>query len=140
MTVRTIKLPSGETIPALGQGTWGMAEDPRRRDDEIAALRLGLDLGLRVIDTAETYADGAAEELVGEAIKGRRDDVFLVTKVLPENANEADTVFACESSLRRLGTDHIDLYLLHWQGPAPLAETVTAFAELVAEGKIRHWG
>jgi diketogulonate reductase-like aldo/keto reductase len=140
MSVRMIKLPSGEAIPALGQGTWGMAEDARRRDDEVAALRLGLDLGLRVIDTAETYANGAAEELVGEAIAGRRDEVFLVTKVLPSNANQRDTVFACEQSLARLGTDHLDLYLLHWRGAASLAETVTALAELVAEGKIRYWG
>ena len=140
MSIRTVKLPSGEAIPVLGQGTWGMAEDPRRRQDEIAALRLGLDLGLRVIDTAETYAEGAAEELVGEAIAGHRDEVFLVTKVLPENANRVDTFTACERSLHRLGTDYIDLYLLHWRGRAALPETVTAFAELVADGKIRYWG
>jgi diketogulonate reductase-like aldo/keto reductase len=140
MSIRTVKLPSGEAIPVLGQGTWGLAEDPRRRDDEIAALRLGLELGLSVIDTAEMYANGDAEELVGQAIAGRRDEVFLVTKVLPSNANRMDTVAACERSLRRLGTDHIDLYLLHWRDRTPLYETVAAFAELVAAGKIRYWG
>lgn len=140
MSIRTIKLPSGEAIAALGQGTWGLAEDPRRRRDEVDALRLGLDIGLTVIDTAESYADGGAEELVGEAIAGRRDEVFLITKVAPTNANHIDTIAACDRSLHRLGTDRIDLYLLHWRGDTPLHETVTAFAELVAEGKIRYWG
>jgi diketogulonate reductase-like aldo/keto reductase len=140
MSIRTIKLPSGEAIPVVGQGTWGMAENPQRREEELAALRLGLDLGLSVIDTAETYAGGAAEELVGEAIAGRRDEVFLTTKVAPANANHIDTINACDHSLRRLGTDRIDLYLLHWRGRTPLHETVTAFAELVADGKIRYWG
>lgn len=138
--IRTIKLPSGEAIPVLGQGTWGMAEDVRHRDDEIAALRLGLDLGMTLIDTAEMYADGAAEELVGEAIAGRRDEVFLVSKVLPEHATRGGTVTACEGSLMRLGTDHIDLYLLHWRGIVPLRETLSAFADLARVGKIRHWG
>jgi diketogulonate reductase-like aldo/keto reductase len=140
MPMRTIKLPSGEAVPALAQGTWGMAEDPGRRSEEIAALRLGLDLGLTVVDTAESYAGGAAEELVGEAIAGRRDEVFVITKVSPPNANHIDTIAACERSLHRLGTDRIDLYLLHWRGETSLSETVTALAELVADGKIRYWG
>jgi diketogulonate reductase-like aldo/keto reductase len=137
---RTVTLPSGEAIPVLGLGTWGMAEDVRRRDDEIAALRLGLDVGMTMIDTAEMYADGAAETLVGEAIIGRRDEVFLIDKVLPTNATLTGTIAACERSLRRLQTDRIDLYLLHWRGPVPLEETITAFTTLVSEGRIRHWG
>ncbi len=124
----------------LGLGTWHMAEDARRRDDELTALRLGLDLGLAVVDTAEMYGDGDAETLVGEAIHGRRDDVFLVSKVLPSNAEADATVRACEGSLRRLGTDRLDLYLLHWLGPTPLEETLDGFATLVDQGKIRHWG
>ncbi|GHO76513.1 hypothetical protein KSD_42840 [Ktedonobacter sp. SOSP1-85] len=140
VAMRTIKLPSGEAIPVLGQGTWGMAEDARHRDDEIAALRLGLDLGMILIDTAEMYADGAAEELVGEAIAGRRDEVFLVSKVLPEHATRGGTIAACEGSLMRLGTDRIDLYLLHWRGLVPLRETLGALADLARVGKIRHWG
>lgn len=124
----------------LGLGTWHMAEDARRRDDELGALRLGLDLGMTLVDTAEMYGDGDAEELVGEAIRGRRDEVFLVSKVLPSNARAGDTVRACEASLRRLGTDRLDLYLLHWRGPTALDETLEGFAELVDAGKIRHWG
>jgi diketogulonate reductase-like aldo/keto reductase len=138
--IRTIELPSGEAIPVLGQGTWQMAEDARRRKDEVAALRLGLDLGLTLIDTAEMYGDGAAEQLVGEAIAGRRDEVFLVSKVLPSNATRRGTVAACERSLRRLGTERLDLYLLHWRGPAPLEETLGAFEALVRAGKVRYWG
>jgi diketogulonate reductase-like aldo/keto reductase len=138
--MRTTKLPSGEAIPVLGQGTWHMAEEPRRRADEIAALRCGLDLGMTLIDTAEMYADGAAEQLVGEAIAGRRDEVFLVSKVLPHNATSRGTIAACERSLRRLGTDRLDLYLLHWRGQVPLAETLEAFVALTRTGKIRHWG
>jgi diketogulonate reductase-like aldo/keto reductase len=138
--MRTISLPSGESIPALGQGTWYLGDDPRRRDREIAALRLGLDLGMTVIDTAEMYGDGAAEELVGEAIAGRRDEVFLVSKVLPSHADSRGTVAACEGSLRRLGTDQLDLYLLHWRGRFPLEETLAGFAQLMAAGKIRYWG
>ena len=138
--VRTIVLPLGERIPALGLGTWFMAEDPTRRETERAALEFGLDVGLTLIDTAEMYADGAAEELVGEVIAGRRDEVFLVSKVLPTNASHAGTIAACEGSLRRLGTDRIDLYLLHWRGSTPLEETVEAFHELVEAGKIRYWG
>jgi diketogulonate reductase-like aldo/keto reductase len=138
--LRTAELPSGETVPILGQGTWHMAEDPRRRKDEITALRAGIDLGLTLIDTAEMYADGEAEVLVGEAIGGRRGEVFLVSKVLPQNATERGTVAACERSLSRLGTNYLDLYLLHWRGSVPLKATLEAFAVLIAAGKIRHWG
>lgn len=138
--VRTIALPSGEEIPALGQGTWHIGEDARRRHEEIAALRLGLDLGMSMIDTAEMYGDGASEELVGEAIAGRRDEVFLVSKVLPSHATRRGTIIACERSLRRLGTDRLDLYLLHWRGPTPLEETLEAFDALVRTGRIRTWG
>jgi diketogulonate reductase-like aldo/keto reductase len=117
-----------------------MAEDPRRRKDEIGALRIGFDLGMTLVDTAEMYADGGAEALVGEATAGRRDELFLVSKVLPENATTAGTVAACEHSLRRLRTDRLDLYLLHWRGNEPLEETLDAFAALIDAGKIRHWG
>jgi len=138
--IRTTTLPSGEAVQVLGQGTWKMGEDNRRRADEVRALRLGLDLGMTLIDTAEMYASGGAEEVVAEAIAGRRDGVFLVSKVLPSNASRAGVKRACENSLRRLATDRIDLYLLHWPGSVPLAETVEAFEALKAEGKIRHWG
>jgi diketogulonate reductase-like aldo/keto reductase len=121
-------------------GTWHMAEDPRRRKDEVAALRLGMDLGMNLIDTAEMYAAGRAEELVADAIAGRRDEVFLVSKVLPSHASRRDTAQACAGSLRRLRTDHLDLYLLHWRGNVPLVETVEAFDRLVNEGRIRSWG
>jgi len=138
--VRTTQLPSGEEVPVLGQGTWHMAEAPHRRADEIAALRLGLDLGMTLIDTAEMYGDGASEKLVGEAIGGRRDEVFLVSKVLPHHATANGTIAACEQSLRRLRTDHIDLYLLHWRGPHSLAGTLIGFNTLIHDGKIRYWG
>lgn len=138
--VRTITLPSGAAVPVLGQGTWRMAEDPRLRAREIAALRSGLDLGLTLIDTAEMYADGAAEELVGEAIAGRRKEVFLVSKVLPNHATRSGTIAACERSLRRLATDRLDLYLLHWRETVPLEETLAGFDSLVHSGKIRYWG
>jgi diketogulonate reductase-like aldo/keto reductase len=138
--MRTVTLPSGQAMPVLGQGTWGMAEDPRRRGDEVAALRLGVELGMTLIDTAEMYADGGAEILVGEAIAGQRDRVFLASKVLPNNASRTGAVQACERSLHRLGTDHLDLYLLHWRGPVPLDETVEAFTTLAERGMIRHWG
>ncbi len=117
-----------------------MAEDARRREDELRALRLGLDLGMTLVDTAEMYGDGDAEELVGDAIRGRRDEVFLVSKVLAGNAGAAATVRACEASLERLGTDRLDLYLLHWRGSTPLGETLDGFATLVDQGKVRHWG
>ena len=139
-TVRTLKLPSGETVPVLGQGTWKMGEDRRRRADEVAALKLGLDLGITLIDTAEMYASGGAEEVVAQAIAGRRAEVFVVSKVLPSNASRAGVQRACENSLKRLRTDRIDLYLLHWPGSVPLAETVEAFEALRRAGKIRHWG
>ncbi|MFD2056225.1 aldo/keto reductase [Mesorhizobium calcicola] len=139
-TVRTTTLPSGETIPVLGQGTWKMGEDSRRRTDEVNALKLGLDLGITLIDTAEMYASGGAEAVVAEAIAGRRDETFLVSKVLPSNASRAGVLRACDNSLKRLATDRIDLYLLHWPGSVPLAETVAAFEALKKAGKIRHWG
>ncbi|RUW62669.1 aldo/keto reductase [Mesorhizobium sp. M7A.F.Ca.US.008.03.1.1] len=139
-TIRTTKLPSGETVQVLGQGTWKMGEDSRRRADEVNALKLGLDLGITLIDTAEMYASGGAEEVVAEAIAGRRDETFLVSKVLPSNASRAGVQRACENSLKRLRTDRIDLYLLHWPGSMPLVETVTAFEALKKAGKIRHWG
>ena len=138
--MRTVKLLSGERIPVLGQGTWHLAEVAARRDTEILALRRGLDLGMTVIDTAEMYADGEAEKLVREAIAGRRDEVFLVSKVLPHHATARGTVAACEGSLRRLGTDRIDLYLLHWRGRVPLADTIEAFGGLQQAGLIRYWG
>lgn len=133
-------MPSGELVPALGQGTWGMGENRERRAQEIACLRAGLDQGLRLIDTAEMYGDGATEQLVGEAIAGRRDEVFLVSKVYPHNASSRAMHKACADSLRRLRTDRIDLYLLHWAGAVPLADTVEAFGRLQLAGMIRHWG
>ncbi|MFE9025583.1 aldo/keto reductase [Streptomyces iakyrus] len=139
-SARTITLPAGEEIAALGQGTWYLAEDPARREHEIAALRLGVDLGMTVVDTAEMYGDGAAEELVGEALRGRREEVFLVSKVLPGHADRKGTVAACEGSLRRLGTEQLDLYLLHWRGRWPLEETLAGFTDLVEAEKIRYWG
>jgi diketogulonate reductase-like aldo/keto reductase len=132
--------PSGDAVPALGLGTWRMGEVAQQRSDEIAALRLGVELGMTVIDTAEMYGDGATEELVGEAIEGHREDVFLVSKVLPSHAKRAQTVAACAASLERLGTDYLDLYLLHWREDTPLRETVDAFTQLVEEGKVRRWG
>ena len=138
--VRTLRLSSGNSIPVLGQGTWRMGEDPSRRRIEIDALSLGLDLGMTLIDTAEMYGDGGAEELVGEAIAGRRSEVFLVSKVYPHNATRRGAVEACERSLRRLKTDYLDIYLLHWRGAAPLAETLEAFQLLKQNGKIRDYG
>lgn len=140
MPVKTTTMPCGETLPVLGQGTWRMGEDARRRTDEVNALKLGLDLGVTLIDTAEMYGDGGAEEVVADAIAGRRDEVFLVSKVLPSNASRSGVPLACERSLGRLRTDRIDLYLLHWRGRVPLAETVGALEELRVAGKIRHWG
>jgi diketogulonate reductase-like aldo/keto reductase len=140
VSIRAIRLPSGEQIPVLGQGTWGMGEDRAERAEELRSIRLGLELGLTLIDTAESYGDGAAEELVAEAIVGRRDDVFLVSKVVPANATRHGTIEACERSLERLQTDRLDLYLLHWRGRLPLDKTIEAFSELMEAGKIRHWG
>ncbi len=134
----TVTLPSGEKVPQLGQGTWHMGESGRRRGEEVAALKLGLDLGMTLIDTAELYAD--AELVVAEAIKGRRDECFIVTKALPENSTRARTIAACERSLKRLNTDRIDLYLLHWRGRPRLDETLSAFEALVSAGAIRYWG
>ena len=138
--MKTVRLPDGTNVPALGQGTWMMAEDPQRRADEIAALRAGIDLGMTLIDTAEMYADGESERLVGEAVAGRRDDVFLVSKAYPQNASSSGLPHACEASLGRLGTDRLDLYLLHWRGRVPLGETVEAMERLVDAGKILRWG
>jgi diketogulonate reductase-like aldo/keto reductase len=138
--IPTINLPNGETAVALGQGTWGMGDTASKRQQEIAALRLGLELGMTLIDTAEMYADGIAEEIVGEAFAGHRDEIFVVSKVLPGNSTRRGTIAACERSLKRLKTDRIDLYLLHWRGGPALAETLEAFAALMKDGKIRHWG
>ena len=138
--IPTTKLPSGEAIPVFGLGTWRMGEDRRVRKDEVAALRLGIELGVTLIDTAEMYGNGGAEEIVAEAVGGRRDGMFIVSKVLPSNASRARTIAACERSLKRLATDRIDLYLLHWRDSTPLEETVDAFTTLTEHGKIRHWG
>lgn len=137
--MRQLALPDGSLIPVIGQGTWRMGEGGDRKA-EAAALRAGLDLGLTLIDTAEMYGSGGAEEVVGEAIGGRRKDVYLVTKVLPQNASRSGTMKACEASLKRLKTDRIDLYLLHWRGSHPLAETLAAFEELQKQGKIGSFG
>jgi len=134
------KLPNGRAAARLGQGTWRIGEQRARRGEEIAALRLGLDLGLALLDTAEMYGDGGAEELIAEALAGRRDDAYVVSKVLPGNASRRDTIAACEGSLRRLKTDYLDLYLLHWRQSEPLAETLEAFATLKKAGSIRAYG
>jgi diketogulonate reductase-like aldo/keto reductase len=140
MALRTVGLPAGGEIPVLGMGTWHLGQGRHPRDEESAALREGLDLGMTLVDTAEMYGDGASEELIGEAIAGRRDEVFLVDKVLPSHASRDGVPAACEASLRRLGTERIDLYLLHWRGRVPIEETVAAFEDLRADGRIRHWG
>jgi len=134
------KLPSGRAVARLGQGTWRMGEQRARRAEEIAALRAGLDLGLALIDTAEMYGDGGAEELIGEALAGRREEAYVVSKVLPGNATRRGTIAACERSLRRLQTDYLDLYLLHWRQSEPLAETLEAFVALEKAGSIRAYG
>ena len=138
--VRTTPLPSGRPIPLLGQGTWRMGEDTARRKSEVAALRYGLDLGMNLIDTAEMYGEGGAEEVVAEAIAGRREEVFVVSKVYPHNATRRGAIEACERSLQRLKTDYIDLYLLHWRGGVPLVETVAAFEQLKETKKILEHG
>jgi diketogulonate reductase-like aldo/keto reductase len=138
--MKTVTLPSGEKVPALGQGTWMMGERRERRSSEIAALRAGVECGMTLIDTAEMYGDGAAETLIGKALGDVRDRLFLVSKAYPQNASRNRLAGACEASLKRLGTDRLDLYLLHWRGSVPLAETVEAMEALKAEGKVRHWG
>jgi len=138
--MRELPLPAGGSLPVLGQGTWGMGERGADRAAEVAALRHGLDLGIRLIDTAEMYGSGGAEEVVAAAVRGRRDEAVLVSKVFPHNASRRGAVEACERSLRRLGTDHLDGYLLHWRGSTPLDETFEAFEQLRAAGKIRWFG
>ncbi len=137
---RTVSLADGTLLPVLGQGTWYMGENPRTKDNEVNALRLGIELGMTLIDTAEMYGNGGSERVVGEAITGRRDKVFLVSKVYPHNAGLNKISTACENSLKRLGTDHLDLYLLHWRGQVPLAETIIGMEKLKKEGKILRWG
>ncbi|HEX5279048.1 MAG TPA: aldo/keto reductase [Micropepsaceae bacterium] len=132
--------PGGEKVAALGQGTWTMGDSSRRRKEEVAALKLGFDLGMTLVDTAEMYASGGAEEVIAEAIAGRRDEVFIVSKVMPQNASRRGTIAACEKSLKRLKVDSIDLYLLHWPGSSPFSETLEAFTALKDSGKIRYWG
>ncbi|UFH51591.1 aldo/keto reductase [Pseudomonas sp. KNUC1026] len=131
---------AGRSVPCIGQGTWRMGEDARQRDAEIAALRLGIELGLTLIDTAEMYGEGGAEEVVGAAIAGLREQIYLVSNVYPHNASRQGVVQACERSLKRLGTERIDLYLLHWPGSHPLEEAVEGFEQLRAQGKIGQWG
>src|SRR5580698_7876208 len=138
--MRTVQLRSGEQVSAIGQGTWYMGERKTEATREVAALQLGIDLGMTLVDTAEMYADGGAERIVAQAVAGRRDQVFIVSKVYPHNASRTGVPAACERSLQRLKTDRIDLYLLHWRGGHPLAETVAAFETLKAQGKIRYWG
>ncbi|TDQ83905.1 diketogulonate reductase-like aldo/keto reductase [Dongia mobilis] len=138
--MRRLVLPDGSNIPVIGQGTWRMGERAGERAAEVAALRAGLDLGLTLIDTAEMYGDGGAEAVTGDAIAGRRDEVYLVSKVLPQNASRTGTIRACEQSLKRLKTERIDLYLLHWRGSHPLAETLAAFLDLQRQGKIGSFG
>lgn len=137
---RTVRLPDGTEVPALGLGTWHMGERSQAAKDEAAAIRLGIELGMTLIDTAEMYGNGGAEEVVAESTAGQRDKLFIVSKVYPHNASRDGVPAACERSLRRLRTDRIDLYLLHWRGSHPLPETVAAFEKLRAEGKIRYWG
>jgi len=138
--MKTIQFHGESALPAIGQGTWYMGENAALRSQEVAALQAGLDLGLKVIDTAEMYAEGGAEKVVGEALRGHRDQAWLVSKVYPWNAGEVDAIEACERSLRRLQTDYLNLYLLHWRGNAPLEETIRAMESLQQQGKIRHWG
>ncbi|TMJ59808.1 MAG: aldo/keto reductase, partial [Alphaproteobacteria bacterium] len=139
-TLPQVTLPNGERVPAFGQGTWHMGDDRRRAAAETAALKLGIDLGMTLIDTAEMYGSGGAEKIVAEAAQGQRDRLFIVSKVLPYNASQKGVIEACERSLKRLKTDRIDLYLLHWRGSVPLAETLAAFMRLQRDGKIRHHG
>lgn len=140
MAIPTTPLPDGTPMPVFGLGTWRMGEAQRNRAAEVKALELGLELGATLIDTAEMYGEGGAEEVIAEATRGKRDGLFIVSKVYPHNASRAGTVQACERSLKRLKTDRIDLYLLHWPGSHPIAETVQGFEQLRKAGKIRHWG
>lgn len=137
---RLTQFPDGTTAPVLGQGAWEIGDDPARADSEQRTLSRGIDLGMTLIDTAEIYGEGRSERLIGEVIAGRRDEVFLVSKVRPDNASEMRMMLSCEKSLERLGVDRLDLYLLHWSGRVPLDETVAAFEELVDEGMIARWG
>lgn len=137
---RLVTFADGTTVPALGQGAWEIGDDPARRDAEQQALARGIDLGMTLIDTAELYGDGRSERLVGEVVAGRREEVFIVSKVRPENASEMKMMLSCERSLERLKVDRLDLYLLHWEGHVPLEETVEAFRELADEGMIARWG
>lgn len=139
-TLRSVTLRDGERVPALGQGTWHMGEDRRRAAEEAKSIRLGIDLGMTLIDTAEMYGDGGAEEVIARAAEGIRDSLFIVSKVYPHNGSRAGVVAACERSLKRLATDRIDLYLLHWRGSVPLAETLEGFQRLERDGKIRYHG
>ncbi|HEX5344869.1 MAG TPA: aldo/keto reductase [Duganella sp.] len=138
--MKVVRFSSGSVVPALGQGTWNMGEKAARKQDEVRALQMGLDLGMTLIDTAEMYAEGGAEEVVGAAIAARRDEVFVVSKVYPHNASFDGVQQACERSLRRLKIEAIDLYLLHWQGHHPLAETFDGFETLKKAGKIKAYG
>ena len=138
--MKTVQLSDGKIVPALGQGTWAMGEKSKSHMDEVAALRLGIDLGMTLIDTAEMYGEGGAEKVVADAIDGQRDRVFVVTKVYPHNASRTGLPKACERSLKRLRIEIIDLYLLHWRGDVPLTETVETFENLRSSGKIRRWG
>ncbi|MCB4769141.1 aldo/keto reductase [Ancylobacter sp. Lp-2] len=138
--MKTVQLPGGEKVPALGIGTWMMGERAAARKEETESVRLGVELGLKLVDTAEMYGEGACESFLGEALAGLRDKVFLVSKVYPHNASRAGVIAACERSLKRLKTDRLDLYLLHWRGGVPLAETIIGFEHLKSQGKISHWG
>lgn len=138
--IPAVTFPGGASVPTIGLGTWMMGEDKSRMEAEIDAVRYSLDLGMTLIDTAEMYADGGSERIVGAALKDRRERAFLVSKVLPWNASFDGTIEACDRSLKRLGTDYLDLYLLHWRGEHPLADTVAALETLKASGKIRSWG
>ena len=138
--MKFVTLSDDEQVPALGMGTWNMGEQRKLHEQEVRSLQRGIDLGMGLIDTAEMYGEGAAETLVGEAIAGRRDQVFLVSKVYPHHASRQGAIAACERSLKRLATDRIDLYLLHWRGNVPFADTIAAFEALQRAGKIRHWG
>ena len=138
--LNVFRLPSGAPVSRLGQGAWQIGEDRRKRAEELLALHTGIDLASVLIDTAEMYGNGRSEELVAEVIAGRREQIYLVSKVLPENASRSGTIAACERSLKRLKTDYLDMYLLHWRGSVPLEETLEAFTTLRDRGSIRHYG